>query len=496
MEQSVDLVALSRPSQRVFEAATPTTTTSRLLITSLLVCANTVQFISNCVTIAGGLAISEDLGRPDKANWMPASYPLTQSAFVLICGRLGAVYGHKRLTLLGCLIFSVFSLVNAFCKSYESFIVARALTGVGGGLFMPNAVSMITIMIPPGRLRNLFLGFFAASPPLGAMVGSVLTGVFIQSIGWKWLFVLIAALTALIIVWLGYITPKEVPVDRGGKIDYVGAVSGLGSLLLFNVVCNQAPSVGWSTPYVIACLVATVVLFLAFLVWEKRFASEPIMPLNIFKATSFFALIWVVLFSYMGFGITLWYSVSWQQVLRNTSVLQTGINFIPFGLASLFSVFLAAWLVSRVAAQWIMAVGVIVVLGASILLATMPVQQTYWAQIFPAIALSGFCPDFVFVAAQVIASNSVSRRQQGVASSLIGTLNLYGNSLGIGIAAIIESEVNKTSTDEAGGYRAVLYFSAGICLVGLVLDVVFVRMPKDERDGWDDPVPEEHTSSS
>ncbi|KAK6070446.1 efflux pump antibiotic resistance [Seiridium cupressi] len=109
--------------------------------------------------------------------------------------------------------------------------------------------------------------------------------------------------------------------------------------------------------------------------------------------------------------------------------------------------------------------------------------------------LSGFCPDFVFVAAQVVASSSVSRRQQGVASSLIGTLNLYGNSLGIGIAAIIESEVNRASTDEAGSYRAVLYFSAGICLVGLVLDVVFVRMPKDERDGWDDPVPEEHTSS-
>jgi hypothetical protein len=83
------------------------------------------------------------------------------------------------------------------------------------------------------------------------------------------------------------------------------------------------------------------------------------MPLDIFKASSFSALIWVVLPSYMSFGIALWYSVVWQQTLRHTSVLRTGINFIPLGVASLIGVFLAALLVSRVPAQWIMAVGVL-----------------------------------------------------------------------------------------------------------------------------------------
>ncbi|RYP12432.1 hypothetical protein DL765_007331 [Monosporascus sp. GIB2] len=477
----------SRQSQRVFEAMPSASPASRLLITSLL-------FISNFVTFAGGLAFSKDLGReagPGLANWMPASYPsLTQSAFVLITGRLGAVHGHKCLALLGCLIFAVFSLVNAFCKTYGSFIAARALTGVGGGFFMPNAVSMITIMVPPGRSRNLLLGFFAASPPLGGVLGALLAGVFNESVGWTWLFVILAASTALILAWLAYLAPTETPVDKDGKIDYIGAFLGLGSLLLFNVVCNQAPSVGWRTPYLIACLIVTALLFVAFLVWEKKFATEPIMPLSIFKTPSFSALVWVVLFSYMGIGITLWYWVSWQQVLRHISVLQTGINFIPFGIAALIAVFLAAWLISRVAAQWIMAVGVSVVLGASLLLATMPVEQNYWAQTFPAMVLCGFCPDFVFVAAQVIASNSVSRRQQGVASSLIGTLNLYGNSLGLGFAATIETEIVKGSNDEAKGYRAALCFAAGLALVGLILDIAFVRMPKDDREGWEDSVDE------
>lgn len=115
---------------------------------------------------------------------------LTQGAFVLITGRLGAVYGHQRMALLGCLVFSIFTFANTFCKTYDSFIALRALTGVGGGMFMPNAVAIITTMVPPGRSRNITLGFFAASPPIGGVIGGLLAGVFIEMYHWSWLFVL------------------------------------------------------------------------------------------------------------------------------------------------------------------------------------------------------------------------------------------------------------------------------------------------------------------
>ncbi|CZS81553.1 unnamed protein product [Fusarium graminearum] len=460
--------------RRVFEAdpAFTITLATRRMIITLLVCANTIQFVSNAVTIAGGLALSKDLGResgPGKANWMVASYPLTQGAFVLVTGRLGAIYGHKQLSLLGCAIFTLFSFVNAFTKTYDSFIAMRALTGVGGGIFMPNAVSIITTMVPPGQSRNVVLGFFAASPPLGGMVGALMTGVFMDQVNWMWLFILIAGVSALILVWLTLLMPKETPVDKGGHVDVPGIFLGLGSLLLFNVVCNQAPSAGWNTPYEIALIILSVLLFTTFLFWEKRYAKDPIMPLCIFQAPTFLALIFVVLLSYMAFGIGIWYSVAWQQLLRGVSLTQTGLHFIPFGLSSIFAVFVAAWLIPRVAAQWIMAIG------------------TFWAQLFPAMVLYGFCPDLVYVAAQVIASNSVNRRQQGIASSLIGTLNLYGNSLGQGFAGTIETEVGTNNGNDAKGYRAALYFAAGLALLGLALDIVFVRLPKDQREGWDDP---------
>ncbi|SCO91261.1 related to aminotriazole resistance protein [Fusarium oxysporum] len=441
----------------------------RYSIVFLIVFSNILQFISNNVTIGGGLGFSEALGHkvgPGDSNWMAASYSLTQGACVLITGRLGDIYGHQRLMLIGFSLFTLFSLVNVFCTTFESFIATRALTGVAGGIYMPNSVAVLTCMLPLGRSRNITLALYGSAPPIGGVVGAILAGVFLQFSEWKWLFIIL--------------------VDKNGKIDYIGTILGLSGLLLFNVVWNQAPSVGWSTPYEIALLVVSVTLFSLFLFWERYVASEPVMPLRVFHARSFTGLVFVVLLTYMAFGISLWYAIAWQQILRGITVLQVGLNFIPFGIGSVTAVGLSAWMISRFAAEWIMALGVASVLVASILLAAMPVKQIYWAQTFPAMLLGGFCPDLVYVAAQIIASNSVSRRYQGVAGSLIGTLNLYGNSLGLGFAGTIEREISRSRENVAIGYRAALVFSAALALAALVLDFAVVRMPKDKREGWND----------
>jgi hypothetical protein len=122
-----------------------------------------------------------------------------------------------------------------------------------------------------------------------------------------------------------------------------------------------------------------------------------------------------------------------------------------------------------------------------VLLATMPEHQIYWAQTFPAIFIGAFCADLVYVAAQIIASNSVGKREQGVASSLIGTLNLYGNSLGLGFAGTIENQRTKSGASEVDGFRAALWFGMALVVAALVLNFVFVRMPKDDREGWKSP---------
>lgn len=94
------------------------------------------------------------------------------------------------------------------------------------------------------------------------------------------------------------------------------------------------------------------------------------------------------------------------------------------------------------------------------------------------------CPDFIFTAAQIIATNSVKRQEQGVAGSLISLLLLYSASLGLGFAGTVESQTNEDGTAIVRGYRGALYLAIGLAFGALVLDILFVRVPKDTREGW------------
>lgn len=230
----------------------------------------------------------------------------------------------------------------------------------------------------------------------------------------------------------------------------------------------------------------SILLFCGFLLWEKHFASHPIMPLDIFKAPSFLTLLLVVLLNYMAVGTLIWYQVLWFQKVLHWSPLHFAVGWTPFVICATGAAVLAAWLIPRLAAQWILAIGTITILMSNVLMATVPISQTYWAQIFPSIVLFSFCPDFVYTAGQIIASNSVRRHQQGIAGSIIGTLNLYGNSLGLGFASTVEAQVVRHSGSKIMGYRSALYFGVGISAVAFILDVLFVRLVKDDRQGWHD----------
>lgn len=208
------------------------------------------------------------------------------------------------------------------------------------------------------------------------------------------------------------------------------------------------------------------------------------MPLEIFKAPSFAMLIIVVLFNYMAVGTLVWYQVVWLQEVWHWSPLRYAIGWTPFVICAVGAAGLAAWMIPRLAAQWILAIGTITILTSNALMATLPLHQSYWPQVFPSVVLFSFCPDLVYTAGQIIASNSVRRNQQGVAGSIIGTLNLYGNSLGLGFASTIEVQIAQRTGSKIAGYKAALFFGVAISAVALVLDVFFVRRVKDVHEGW------------
>lgn len=148
-----------------------------------------LQMIPFGAGINSSLSIAASIGAsPIQATWIAASYPLTQGTFVLIGGRMGAVYGHKNLLAAGCFIWVVFTLGTGFAKTIVVLGVLRGLTGLGGGLMVPNAIGLLGMTFPPGKQRNLSFALFGAMAPVGAAGGSLIAAVFIQLTEWKWLF--------------------------------------------------------------------------------------------------------------------------------------------------------------------------------------------------------------------------------------------------------------------------------------------------------------------
>ena len=123
-------------------------------------------------------------------------------------------------------------------------------------------------------------------------------------------------------------------------------------------------------------------------------------------------------------------------------------------------------------------------LTCSILLATAPVQLTYWAMLFPALIFDSFTADLIFASSQIIASNAVDRAHQGVAGSLVGTLLTYGMSTGLGFAGTVEVYTNDHGKNVLKGYRCAASLGIGLAAAALIMGVLFVRMPKDQREGW------------
>jgi predicted MFS family arabinose efflux permease len=155
------------------------------------------------------------------------------------------------------------------------------------------------------------------------------------------------------------------------------------------MISSQAPAVGWSAPYKIVLVLLSILMLVIFTIWESKFEKSPIVPLDIWKAPSFLPLVLAILLCFMSFGTLLWYMVAWQQILQQWTTLSFAIGWTPFGIFGTLGAFIGAWLLPRLDAQWILAIGAASVLISNLLLATVPEKQTYWAQVFPATILMG-----------------------------------------------------------------------------------------------------------
>ncbi|KAJ7136873.1 major facilitator superfamily domain-containing protein [Mycena epipterygia] len=435
--------------------------------------------------IADDLGVSGDNGQ---MSWIAAGFSITTGSFVLVGGRLGDIYGHRLVWFLALAWSMIWNLVSGFARSPAFYDAARGLTGIGAGLMLPTAVALLGQTYPPGRKRNLAFGLFGALAPFSAAGGSVLEVMLAQLVNPQWIWWLHAIKNALNLLIAIPSIPASIGLGVGGEVDWIGAFLGVAGLILFNFSFNQAPLAGWASPSVIAPVIIGITMLLLFALWEIKGAKSPILPFDIWRAPTFLAVMSSAFLSFMSFGIFIYYHLQFIHDFRGVTALQSVAWLVPFTIDGFIAACLVAVLISRVPAQVIFCAGLIAVMLANILTMTSPVEGTYWTFPFFAALLAPFGPDLTFTAAQLVASNTVKRSEQGVAGSLVGTALNYGIALGIGLGGTVEAHTNAGGTQPLRGLRGAMYLGTGMAVLGIAIVLVFVRVPKDRRDGYDDEV--------
>lgn len=423
---------------------------------------------------------------PGALAWYTAAYGLTAGTFVLPAGRLGDLFGHKKLFIAGFLWFAGWSFAAGFAEMVEFargsgtvyFCFCRAMQGIGPALLVPNGQAMLGRTYKPGPRKNMVMSLFGAAAPFGFVVGAVMSSLFAAQASWPWGFWSMAGVCLALAAVSVLAVPSSSHTKKTGheslwmQLDGYGIAFGVCGLVLFNFAFNQAPIVSWTTPYTYFILIIAVMLLVAF-VYTELVAPHPLVPIAAMRSQTNFVL-GCTAAGWGCFSIWVYYSFSFIQVLRGWSPLLASAAFAHAPASGFAASMLVCYLIGRIKPHWIMFISMCAFFIGSLLLATAPVEQSYWYNTFFGILIMPFGMDMSNPAATILLSNSVSKEHQGIAASLVVTVVNYSISLALGIAGTIETNVNHGGHDILAGYRGAQYFGIGLGALGILLAAAFL----------------------
>jgi EmrB/QacA subfamily drug resistance transporter len=415
--------------------------------------------------------IQADLGF-SQANlpWVITGYALAFGGLLLLGGRLGDLYGRRRIFVIGLSIFGVASLLGGLAANPEMLLGARALQGLGAALASPAALALITTTFPAGPARNRAFAVYAAMSGAGAAVGLILGGwltgssldVFGTTVdGWR--------LTLLINTPIGLVAAALAPrffaesEKNDGALDVPGAFTGTFGLLGIVYGLSRAATEGWGDVWTILSLAAGVALLAGFAFVESR-AEHPLLPIRIFqnrtRAASFVAMMLLPAAMFAMF----FYLSQYIQNVMGYSPLEAGFAFLPFSAGIIVAAGIASNLVARMDPRYLAGIGTLMATVALFLFSRIPfdtdvpitqnVQASYVTDILPGIILMSVGMGLTFVPVTLTAVHHVRAEDSGIGSGVLNTMQQVGGALGLATLSTVASHVFSSTGDRISAATA------------------------------------------
>jgi EmrB/QacA subfamily drug resistance transporter len=450
----------------------------------LVLCLGDLMIVLDVTIVGVALpSIREDLGFSEESlAWVVNAYLLTFGGFLLLGGRLGDLFGHRRLFLIGISLFTLASLACGLATSQEMLVGARAVQGLGGAVVSAVALSlMMNLFTEPGE-RAKAMGIFGFVAAGGGSIGVLLGGILTNALDWHWIFLVNVPVGVAVV----FLSLRLLPVTPGmaaqGRLDIAGAVTVTTALILAVYAIVNGNEAGWTSTQTIGLLAAAAVLMAVFLAIESRVRS-PLMPLALFRlrnvaVSNVVGVLWAA-------AMFAWFFLSalYLQLVLGYSPLEVGLAFLPANLImGAFSIGLSARLVMRYGFRLPLATGLLLAAAGLALFARAPVDGSFVVDVLPSMILLGIGAGMAFNPVLLAAMSDVEPSESGLASGIVNTSFMMGGALGLAVLASRAASRTDTLTASgeselaalAGGYHAAfvvgaVFAAAGAAIGGLLL---------------------------
>ncbi len=376
-------------------------------------------------------------------QWITNAYLLTLSSLILVGGSLGDLFGERRVFALGVAGFGAASLLCALSPSIGFLIACRALQGVAGALLIPSSLAVIVATFSESE-RGAAIGTWTAFGAIAAAIGPLGGGILLGIASWRWIFLINLPFVVLCITLILVAIPRAAPREGSRAVDFTGALLcalGLGGPVFALI---EQPRLGWSSAAVVGPLLAGVLLFAGFLVYESR-ARHPMLPLGLFARRNFAVGNVETFAMYGGLSVLFFFLVLFLQQVAGYTPLQSGLAMLPTTLVMLGLSRRFGALADRLGPRLFMGMGPVIAGLGLLALLRVGVRVDYLGEVLPALLIFslGLSMTVAPLTAAVLAG--VEEREAGIASGVNNAVARVAGLLGVAaLGAVVAVQFSNT----------------------------------------------------
>lgn len=365
--------------------------------------------------------------------WIVNAYVLAFGSLLLFGGRVGDLFGRRRVFRAGLVVFTLASLLGGLGPNAELLIAARALQGIGAALVAPNALALIATTFPVGKPRNSAMAVYGAMSALGITVGVLLGGILTGMLSWRWVFFINVPISLAVLAGTGVLVEGQ---RTCGTLDTPAAVSGTGAMFALAYGITYGGEHGWGDTVTLSAFVVAAVLAVVFL-WLQARREHPMLPLGLFADRNRSGSYAAMLFAGAGLMGTFYLLALYLQQVQQFGPIRTGVAALPFSVGIIFGAAISSKLVERLAPRAVAAPGLLAAAIGMYWLSTLTVDASYVARIMPAVFLTSFGLGMAAVTMTLTAVHGVADDRAGIASALVNMAQQIGAALGLAVFTTI-----------------------------------------------------------